>query len=48
MSKDSQAEDSFHVVLANFKKRLTKQELEDFKVTSLDDLHAAIDNLQAE
>jgi hypothetical protein len=48
MSKDSQAEDSFRKVLANFKKRLTKQEIEDFKVTSLDDLHAAIDNLQAE
>jgi hypothetical protein len=37
---------SFQQALANFSKRLTKQELEDFKFSSLSDVLVAVEDIQ--
>jgi hypothetical protein len=44
----SSLEDSFRNVLEDFTKRLTNQELETFKLTSLQDLQDAVGKIQAE
>ena len=42
----SPIDNSFHQALANFSKRLTKQELEDFRFSSLSDVLVAVDGIQ--
>jgi hypothetical protein len=37
---------SFQQVIASFSKRLTKQELEDFKFSSLSDVLVAVETIQ--
>jgi hypothetical protein len=37
---------SFQQVIASFSKRLTKQELEDFKFSSLSDVLVAVEKIQ--
>jgi hypothetical protein len=39
---------SFQQVIANFSKRLTKQELEDFKFSSLSDVLVAVETIQVD
>jgi precorrin-3B methylase len=38
---------SFEQAIANFSKRLTKQELDDFKFSSLSDVLVAVEDIQA-
>jgi hypothetical protein len=39
---------SFQQIIASFSKRLTKQELEDFKFSSLSDVLAAVETIQVD